>query len=95
MEYLPEWSVLSTSDSHLSVYTEDHQLYYAHKDNDQAVMMNPNLHYLAGLNEKPPAPERGTSYWLQLDMKGRVLLIEVYEIVGESVISVCKKAQKG
>ena len=57
--------------------------------------MNPNLHYLSGLNEKAPAPERGTSYWLQLDMKGRVLLIEVYEIVGECVISVCKKAQKG
>ena len=41
MEYLPEWSVLSISDSHLSVYADDHQLYYASKDPDQAVMVKP------------------------------------------------------
>ena len=40
-------------------------------------------------------PERGTMFRLQIyDRVTRISLVEVYERVGKSVISVCKRVQK-
>jgi len=38
-------------------------------------------------------PERGTFFRLQVYKRVRILLVEVYERVGESVIWVCERAQ--
>ena len=46
-----------------------------------------------GLYEEAP-PERGTFFWLQVYERAGILLVEVYKMVGKSLISVCKKAQK-
>ena len=47
-----------------------------------------------GLYGKTP-PERGTFFRLQVYERVGISLIEVHEMVGKSVISVCKTAQKG
>ena len=46
-----------------------------------------------GLYEEAP-PERGTFFWLQVYERAGILLVEVYKMVGKSLISVCKKALK-
>ena len=46
------------------------------------------------LSEKNPA-ERGTFFRLQVYEMAGILLVEVYERVGKSVIWVCKRAQNG
>ena len=38
-------------------------------------------------------PERGIFFSLQVYERVRISLVDVYETVGKSVISVCKKAQ--
>ena len=46
------------------------------------------------LSEEAPA-ERGTFFRLQVYEMAGILLVEVYERVGKSVIWVCKRAQNG
>ena len=46
-----------------------------------------------GLHREAP-PERGTFFWLQGYERVGILLIEVYEWVGKSLIWVCERAQR-
>ena len=39
-------------------------------------------------------PKRGTFFRLQVYERVEILVVEVYERVGKSVIWICKKAQK-
>ena len=52
-----------------------------------------NTQYNGLYGEAPP--ERGTFFRLQVYDREGILLVEVYESVGSSVISIRKKAQKG
>ena len=47
-----------------------------------------------GLYRKAP-PEKGTFFWLQVYAMVGILIVEVYERVGKSVIWVCGKGPKG
>ena len=39
-------------------------------------------------------PQRGTFFRLQVYKRVRILLVEIYERGGESVISICKRTKK-
>ena len=47
-----------------------------------------------GLSGEAPS-ERGTFFRLQVHERVEISLVEVYKRVGESVIWVCERAQKG
>ena len=53
------------------------------------------LHNYSGVYREAP-PERGTAFFsLQVYERVVISLVEVYEMVGKSVIWVCERAQKG
>ena len=53
------------------------------------------LHNYSGVHGEAP-PERGTAFFsLQVYERVVISLVEVYEMVGKSVIWVCERAQNG